>query len=176
MRRRVQDAWHTTLSQSWLSSLTLPFLVPPGQLQPLAERPGTEPLSWTSLILEHCFPRVAVHWNHLASFLVCRFVFFNSAAWVLPPETPISLVCHAAWEAGFLKPFLCNEFHVLASGENRDGNDSSGNGRTNLQGSEPSVVRVFWFLRASAWPEAALFEKRLVTQRLATSLIESGMG
>lgn len=103
--------------------------------------------------------------------LFCLSVcFFNSAAWVLPPETPISLVCHAAWEAGFLKPFPCKKFHVLASWENRDGNDSSGNRRNNLQGSEPSVIRVFWLLRASAWPEAALFEKRLITQRLATSL------
>lgn len=112
--------------------------------------------------------------------LFCLSVcFFNSAAWVLPPETPISLVCHAAWEAGFLKPFplmlMCNKFHVLASWENRDGNDSSGNRRNNLQGSEPSVIRVFWLLRASAWPEAALFEKRLVTQRL-NIFSESGLG
>lgn len=72
-----------------------PLLVPPPRSAPVPgrKRPGTGPLSWTSLILEHWFPSWAAHWNHRASF----FFVFNSAAWVLPagdsdfPSLPCSL-------------------------------------------------------------------------------------
>lgn len=141
--------------------------------------PGRKAADWTTFLdvsySSALLPKRGCTLESPGELFCLSVCFFNSAAWFLPPETPISLVCHAAWESGFLKPFplvlMCSKFHVLAYWENLDGNDSSRNRRNNLQCSEPSVIRVFWLLRVSARPEAALFEKRLITQRLATDSI-----